>query len=105
MSGTIADPRHANFGASITGAVLAISSVVGSSSSSAIMLELLRERAAPAAILLGQADAILSLGVIVGQELGYEGIPILEVPVADLASFEQGALLHVTREGVVTASH
>ena len=102
VSGTIADPRHANFGASISGTVLAISSVVGSSSSSAIMLELLRGHTAPAAILLGQADAILSLGVIVGQELGYAGIPILEVPVAELASFEQGSVLHVTREGIVT---
>ncbi|MCH7533062.1 MAG: DUF126 domain-containing protein [Gemmatimonadetes bacterium] len=102
VSGTIADPRHANYGASISGTVLAISSSVGSSSSSAIMLELLREGTAPAAILLGKADAILPLGVIVGQELGYAGIPVLEVPVSELASFEQGVMLHVTPKGIVT---
>ena len=101
ISGTIADPRHANFGASISGTVLAIPSTVGSSSSSAIMLELLREGTAPAAILLGKADAILSLGAIVGQELGYAGIPILEVPIAELAGFEQGVMLRVTSEGIV----
>lgn len=102
VSGTIADPRHANFGASIEGTVLAVPSAVGSSSSSAIMLELLREGTAPAAILLGTADAILPLGVIVGEELGYAGIPILEMPVGELASFPQGVLLHVSPEGIVT---
>ncbi len=102
VSGTISDPRHVNYGASISGTVLAIASTVGSSSSSAIMLELLREGTAPAAILLGEADAILSLGAIVAQELGYAGIPILEVPVDDLASFEQGVRLHVGADGVVT---
>ena len=102
VAGTIADPRHPNYGASISGTVLAIPTAVGSSSSSAIMLELLREGTAPAAILLGKADAILSLGVIVGRELGYAGIPVLEVPVADLESLEQGALLHVSPEGIVS---
>ena len=102
VSGTISDPRHTNHGESISGTVLAISSTVGSSSSSAIMLELLREGAAPAAILLGEADAILSLGVIVAQELGYAGIPILEVPVAQMMGFQQGVPVSVGPEGTVT---
>ena len=102
VSGTISDPRHANHGESISGTVLAISSTVGSSSSSAIMLELLREGTAPAAILLGEADAILSLGVIVAQELGYAGIPILEVPVAQMMGFQQGVPVSVGPEGTVT---
>ena len=102
VSGTISDPRHANYGASISGTVLAIASTVGSSSSSAIMLELLREGTAPAAMLMEKADAILSLGAIVAQELGYAGIPILEVPVADFADFEEGVLLHVGTGGSVT---
>ena len=102
VSGTVADPRHANFGTSIAGTVLAVPSAVGSSSSSAIMLELLREGTAPAAILLGHADAILSLGVIVGEELGYAGIPILEMPVGELASFPQGVQLRVSPEGIGT---
>jgi predicted aconitase with swiveling domain len=102
VSGTISDPRHTNHGESISGTVLAISSTVGSSSSSAIMLELLREGTAPAAILLGEADAILSLGVIVAQELGYAGIPILEVPVAQMMGFQQGVPVSVGPEGTVT---
>ena len=69
-SGQIVDPRHPEFGSSITGTVLAIPAAVGSSSSSAIMLELLREGTAPAAILMGKADAILALGGVVGGEVG-----------------------------------
>ncbi|MEE2898775.1 MAG: DUF126 domain-containing protein [Gemmatimonadota bacterium] len=102
VAGTICDPRHPDFGASIAGTVLAIPAAVGSSSSSAIMLELLREGTAPAAILLARADAILALGVIVGRELGYNGIPIVEVPVEQLACLEQGAPALVSATGVVT---
>ena len=59
VAGVIADPRHPEHGASIAGKVLAVPSAVGSSSSSAIMLELIREETAPAALLLGSADAIV----------------------------------------------
>jgi predicted aconitase with swiveling domain len=82
-TGCVVDPRHPNCGASLSGRVLAVRRTIGSSSSSAILLELLRVQRAPAAILMGRADAILALGVIVGRELGYETIPILEVSHAD----------------------
>ena len=90
VTGTIADPRHPQWGASIVGTVLAIPSAVGSSSSSAIMLELLREESAPAAVLMGQADAILALGVVVGRELGYPTVPVLEVDMSGLDGVQDG---------------
>jgi predicted aconitase with swiveling domain len=101
VSGTIIDPRHPDFGASIAGTVLAIPGAIGSSSSSAIMLELLREGTSPAAILLSKADAILPLGVIVARELGHAGIPVLEVPTEDLMGFEQGETLSVSMNGCI----
>lgn len=101
LSGRIIDPRHPNHGESITGKVLAVPAAVGSSSSSAILLELLREKTAPAAILLGQADAILALGVIVGRELGYEGIPIIELPADQQARWAQGSLLEIEPDGAI----
>lgn len=101
VRGVISDPRHPQFGASLAGRVLAIPSAVGSSSSSAIMLELLREKTAPAAILLGRADAILALGAVVGQELGYDPIPILEVPMEALGEFPDEGTVDVGRDGSV----
>ncbi len=103
VTGTIADPRHPEYGVSIAGTVLAIPSAVGSSSSSAIMLELLREENAPAAVLMGQADAILALGVVVARELGYPTIPVLEVDVSGLDGVQDGTLLSVSGERVVLA--
>jgi predicted aconitase with swiveling domain len=101
-SGQIVDPRHPEFEFSITGTVLAIPAAVGSSSSSAIMLELLREGTAPAAILMGKADAILALGGIVGQELGYAPIPIVEVAPTELERLPDGAEVTVHADGRVT---
>ena len=101
-SGQIVDPRHPEFGSSITGTVLAIPAAVGSSSSSAIMLELLREGTAPAAILMGKADAILALGGVVGGELGYAPIPIIEVSAAELQRLPNGTRVAVHADGTVT---
>lgn len=77
-AGTVADPRHPDYGKALTGRVLVMERTIGSSSSSAIMLELLRLGTAPAAIVVGRPDAILSLGVLVAEELGYPTIPCLE---------------------------
>ena len=102
VAGTIVDPRHPNYGQSIAGTGLAIPAAVGSSSSSAIMLELVREGNAPAAILMGKADAILSLGVVVGRELGYASVPMFEVSVEDQRGLTVGAMVSVTEDGTVT---
>ena len=79
-AGTICDPRHPDFGTSIRGSVLALPEAVGSSSSSAIMLELIREGTAPAGLVMGSADAIVALGVVVAGELGLPTLPVVEVP-------------------------
>ena len=103
VRGTIADPRHPQYGTSIAGTELLVPLAIGSSSSSAIMLELLREKTAPAAILMGQADAILALGVVVGQELGYTPIPVLEVEMSALEGVRDGTLLEVSGGSVEVA--
>jgi predicted aconitase with swiveling domain len=66
------------------------------------MLELVREGNAPAAILMGKADAILSLGVVVGRELGYASVPMFEVSVEDQRGLTVGAMVSVTEDGTVT---
>lgn len=91
-SGTLTDPRHPRHGASIAGTVLAFAATRGSSSSSAIMLELLRVGKAPAALLLGEPDAILALGIIVGREMGYPAIPVLALAAADQALLPDGVI-------------
>lgn len=94
-SGRISDPRHPDHGTDIAGRILAASATVGSSSSSAVMLELLRIGRAPAALLLAEPDAILVLGVIVAREMGYPTIPVLEVAAEDIAKLPDGAEIQV----------
>ncbi len=101
VTGRIIDPRHPDHESVITGRVLAIPATVGSSSSSAIMLELLREETSPAALLLGNVDAILTLGVIVAREMGYETIPVLQVAPKDLANLPETGYVRVSDDGVV----
>lgn len=83
-SGRITDPRHPDHGASVAGTVLALSETIGSSSSSAVMLELIAAGLAPRALLLGRPDAILALGVIVAREMEFGSIPVLRIPVETL---------------------
>jgi predicted aconitase with swiveling domain len=99
----LTDPRHPQHGVSIAGTVLALASMRGSSSSSAIMLELLARGIAPAALLLGEPDAILALGVLVGREMGYKAIPVLAVPAAEQAALPQG-VLRVAAGGAITSA-
>jgi uncharacterized protein len=83
--------------------VLALAATRGSSSSSAIMLELLARGIAPAALLLGEPDAILALGVIVGREMGYPPIPVLALPAAAQALLPAG-VLRVAKGGIIAAA-
>lgn len=78
-TGRVSDPRHPQYGEPLAGRILVMERAIGSSSSSAIMLELLRNDVAPAAIVLGSTDAILVLGVLVAEELGYSSIPLVDV--------------------------
>ncbi len=78
-SGCICDPRHPQFGFSVAGRILAMERVVGSCSGSSIMMELMAIGKAPAGLILTEADAILTLGVITGREMGYGSIPVFLV--------------------------
>lgn len=68
----IADPRHPEFGQTIAGRALLVPATIGSSSASAILLELVHAGQAPAAIVLHEPDAILLLGLVVAREMGHD---------------------------------
>ncbi len=70
----IADVRHPQHGLEIAGTILMLPGTIGSSSASAILLELIHRGIAPAAIIMREPDAILLLGVIVAREMGWEGM-------------------------------
>jgi predicted aconitase with swiveling domain len=71
FTGDIIDARHPDRGRNITGTILALPGTIGSSSASAVLLELVRTGLAPSAIILHEPDAILLLGLIVAREMGW----------------------------------
>lgn len=98
-SGRIIQAAHPNHGLSITGKILVLPGLIGSSSSSAVMLELLYSARAPAALLLQDTDVILPLGVVVAQEMGYGSIPVL---ICALESLRSGMIADIGRQGRIT---
>lgn len=82
-TGTIIDARHPERGQNIAGRVLALPGTIGSSSASAVLLELVHAGRAPAAILMPEPDAILLLGLVVAREMGWAIPPALRVSAQD----------------------
>ena len=99
-TGIVTQPRHPAHGESIAGKVLAVKRMAGSSSSSAIMLELIHRGKAPAAVLISEPDAILALGVLVAREMGYGSLPVLQ---CSCDALEPGRRVRVRTGGRVFA--
>ncbi|TGT72195.1 MULTISPECIES: DUF126 domain-containing protein [unclassified Mesorhizobium] len=71
-TGRIADVRHPQHGEVIAGKVLFLPGTIGSSSASAVLMELVHNGRAPAALVLHEPDAILLLGLIVAREMSWQ---------------------------------
>ena len=79
-TGAIVNARHPQLGEVVSGRILVVPEPVGSSSSSAVLLELIRAGRAPAAIVLGRPDAILVVACLVAREMGWPAPPVVVAP-------------------------
>jgi uncharacterized protein len=79
-TGQIIDARHPDRGTSVSGVILALPGTIGSSSASAVLLELVQRGIAPAAILMSEPDGILLVGLIVAREMGWPAPPAWRCP-------------------------
>ncbi|HWA46444.1 MAG TPA: DUF126 domain-containing protein [Hypericibacter adhaerens] len=104
VTGRISDPRHPNHEAELKDRVLVLPGMIGSSSSSYIMLELMAKRLAPAALIVAEPDAILGLGVVVAREMNYGSIPVLVLPHERQAELADGAEVSIRRDGTIRAA-
>lgn len=87
---------HPQIGEKIEGKILVIPRLIGSSSSAAIILELIYADVAPEALVLGERDAILPVGVLVARQMNWQSIPV--VVLAD-PPFQSGDRLHILPDG------
>ena len=77
FSGEVIDRHHPLSGQCLAGRVLAIPSGRGSCTGSSVLMELISNGHAPAALVLAEADEILTLGVLVAQTLFQRSLPVL----------------------------
>ena len=99
-TGAIIDVRHPECGKNIAGRVLFLPGTIGSSSASAVLLELVHAGRAPAALVLHAPDAILLLGLIVAKEMGWRVPTAVRLDGARFAAFA-GARIEVSADGAV----
>ncbi len=89
---------HPQHNQSVAGKILFVPQLVGSSSSSAVLLELIYKGRAPRALVLSSRDAILPVGVLVARQMGWGGLPVLllanpPVKTGELVAIREGGLL------------
>ncbi|MCB2100316.1 MAG: DUF126 domain-containing protein [Rhodobacterales bacterium] len=99
QTGRIVLAGHPDEGASVAGAVLVLPGVVGSSSSTSVLLELIHAGRAPAALVLPGPDAILTLAVVIAREMCWDAPPVLCLA-AD--ALPRGARVRVAEDGTVS---
>jgi predicted aconitase with swiveling domain len=87
---------HPQRGQAIKDKVLVIPQLIGSSSSSAVILELFYKGMAPKALILGGRDAILPVGVVVARQMGWPTIPVMVLPDPP---FRSGDILKLAPDG------
>ncbi|MEO3386624.1 DUF126 domain-containing protein [Mesorhizobium sp. CAU 1741] len=99
-TGRIADVRHPEHGQCIAGHVLFLPGTIGSSSASAVLLELVHAGKAPAALVLHEPDAILLLGLVVAREMGWATPVAMRLDRETFGSYA-GSRVHVGTDGTV----
>ena len=102
-TGCISEPRHELVGKSISGKVLAFPFGKGSSTTSLIILELVRVNKAPAAVINIRTEPILATGPIVSRHFYGKEIPILSLEEEPFQKLQSGKYVIVNAtEGYVT---
>ncbi|HEY8167326.1 MAG TPA: DUF126 domain-containing protein, partial [Candidatus Limnocylindrales bacterium] len=100
-TGAIIDSRHPQTG-SLAGRILVMPSGRGSSSSSSVLAECLRNGTGPAAILLLEPDEIIIVGALVVEMLGGRQMPVVQLDGSSYEKLRSGDIVRVSDSGEVT---
>ncbi len=103
-TGEIIDRRHERSGEVVTGRVFVFPRGKGSSTSSATLMESIKNGVVPAAIINLKVDPILALGSIVSDELYNRTVPIVVLNEKDFYSIKEGDHLTIESDGKVLVS-
>lgn len=101
-TGEIIDRRHALSGAIAKDKIFALPFTRGSSTTTAVLLEAIRAKTAPAAIITTDMDFFFALASVVADELYNSPLPMVSLEEADFAKLVSGNILHIAEDGTVT---
>lgn len=99
-SGELIDAHHPQRGANLAGRVVVMPAARGSSSSASVLAEAVRAGTAPAAILVGQPDLIVSIGSAVANELYGKNVPVVVLSSEELAAIIDGEEIVIAGDDV-----
>ena len=100
-SGEITDRRHPLSGENAKGKVLVVPFTRGSSTTTAVLLEAIREGTAPAAIITTATDFFFALASVVAGELYEKSFPLIALSELDFGLVNTGDQIEITESGSV----
>ena len=100
-TGEIIDRRHDLSGAIANGKILAIPFTRGSSTTTAVLLEAIRARTSPAAIITTDVDFFFALASVVAEELYSAPLPLVALSGEDFSRIRTGDEVHITKDGTL----
>jgi hypothetical protein len=101
QTGEITDRRHPLSGQIAAGRVLCLPFSRGSSTTTAVLLEAIRNGTAPTAILTTASDFFFALASVVADELYTRPVPLIALKAEDYARLESGEELVIDEEGSI----
>jgi hypothetical protein len=103
-SGRIIDRRHPLNGQNGAGKILAVPFTRGSSTTTAVLLEAIRQGNAPAAILTTGVDMFFALAAFVAEELFEDTLPVFSLDEEDFKKLESGIMVKIDLDGCIEQS-
>ena len=95
QDGRVIDVHHPLHGICLTGSILLMPTSRGSCSGSGVLLDLILNDRAPAAVVFSEAEEVLTLGALVAQEMFGKKIPVVRVSPDIFAALSQAAELRI----------
>ena len=86
----------------MTGKILLIPNGRGSCSGSGIMLEMIRQKTAPAALISIEAESIIALGSVIGKQLYGRVVPLYTLKREDYDSIATGEKVSIQEDGTIS---
>ncbi|WP_281984278.1 aconitase X [Thalassorhabdomicrobium marinisediminis] len=99
-TGVVIDAHHPLHGTSFAGRIVMMPTTRGSCTGSGVLLELIQNAHAPAALIFREDENVLTLGALVAKALFGLTLPVIRLPAADFAALAAAPTAKITPEAI-----